>query len=354
MLNEMLSDEDDDGRSYYSKIPQHEKERNLVFMMPDVKTHRLLPLAYGYNVFPLIGTYAADVAGGVVPAEDAAWALTRAVLGAFNPLGAPEPGAEDGEDVALYLGNLYYTYNHSGTAGDFGKYNLDATFDDDFGSAGVAGGGAHALEFAPHQMASTVNQLLYIANGKYIAEYNGTTDIFTYNKLDFPTGWVVSSIKWVNNRLWMAVNKTSLTGSNKNRASLFVWDGTTDNPESEIELSGTVGGLYVKNSILYLFYQDITHTGGYKLAYVNGSQIVDLANFSGSLPAYYQISEYKDFILWHSDGNTYAWGSGDKELPIYEFQRQLRKDARWQYTNQAKEEVSDVALKVLRDFGFQG
>jgi hypothetical protein len=46
--------------------------------------------------------------------------------------------------------------------------------------------------------------------------------------------------------------------------------------------------------------------------------------------------------------------TGEKEVPIYEFQRQLRKDNRWQYTNQAKEEVSDVALKVLRDFGFQG
>lgn len=46
--------------------------------------------------------------------------------------------------------------------------------------------------------------------------------------------------------------------------------------------------------------------------------------------------------------------AGDKEVPLYEFQRQLRKDARWQYTDQAKEEVSDVALKVLRDFGFQG
>ena len=46
--------------------------------------------------------------------------------------------------------------------------------------------------------------------------------------------------------------------------------------------------------------------------------------------------------------------TGDREIPIYEFQRQLRKDNRWQYTNQAKEEVSDVALKVLRDFGFQG
>jgi hypothetical protein len=44
----------------------------------------------------------------------------------------------------------------------------------------------------------------------------------------------------------------------------------------------------------------------------------------------------------------------EKEMSLYDFQRELRKDARWQYTNQAKEEVSSVALQVLRDFGFQG
>lgn len=44
----------------------------------------------------------------------------------------------------------------------------------------------------------------------------------------------------------------------------------------------------------------------------------------------------------------------DKEMSLYDFQRQLRKDARWQYTNNAREEVSNSALKVLQDFGFQG
>ena len=46
--------------------------------------------------------------------------------------------------------------------------------------------------------------------------------------------------------------------------------------------------------------------------------------------------------------------TGEKELPLYEFQRQLRKDSRWQYTDQAKQEVSSAAFQVLRDFGFQG
>ena len=45
---------------------------------------------------------------------------------------------------------------------------------------------------------------------------------------------------------------------------------------------------------------------------------------------------------------------GDKELPIYEFRKLLKKDPRWQYTNNAREEVSNKVLRVLRDFGFQG
>jgi hypothetical protein len=42
------------------------------------------------------------------------------------------------------------------------------------------------------------------------------------------------------------------------------------------------------------------------------------------------------------------------EMPIYDFQRALRKDARWQYTNKARKEVSDSVTKVLQDFGFVG
>lgn len=44
----------------------------------------------------------------------------------------------------------------------------------------------------------------------------------------------------------------------------------------------------------------------------------------------------------------------DKEMSLYDFQRSLRQDARWQYTDNAREDVSNSALKVLQDFGFQG
>lgn len=48
-----------------------------------------------------------------------------------------------------------------------------------------------------------------------------------------------------------------------------------------------------------------------------------------------------------------AYGQ-DKEMSIYDFKRAIRKDSRWQYTDNAREEVSSVALNVLRNFGFQG
>lgn len=42
------------------------------------------------------------------------------------------------------------------------------------------------------------------------------------------------------------------------------------------------------------------------------------------------------------------------DMNIYDFKKLLRADNRWQYTENAKKEVSDAALNVLRDFGFQG
>jgi hypothetical protein len=42
------------------------------------------------------------------------------------------------------------------------------------------------------------------------------------------------------------------------------------------------------------------------------------------------------------------------DMNIYEFKKALRKDNRWQYTEQARQDVSSATLDILRDFGFQG
>lgn len=44
----------------------------------------------------------------------------------------------------------------------------------------------------------------------------------------------------------------------------------------------------------------------------------------------------------------------DREMSIYDFQRNLRQDPRWEYTDAARSEVSGLVNKVLKDFGFVG
>jgi len=42
------------------------------------------------------------------------------------------------------------------------------------------------------------------------------------------------------------------------------------------------------------------------------------------------------------------------DMNLYDFKKALRQDKRWQYTEQARADVSTAAFNVLRDFGFQG
>lgn len=222
-----------------------------------------------------------------------------------NPAGTAENDKTIGSGTIVVL------------AGDIGKYDLVTTFDDDWGSTVPSGFGS-LVGGVPHQIVVGGNDTMYIANGRYVTSYDGTTLI--PQSLDLPAGSVIQSIAWMSDRLWIAANRTNLTGSNKNSSSIFIWDGTTDSWEAEIKLMGTAGGLHVKNGVLYCTYQDITSTGGYKLAYVNGSSVSDLCNFTGGLPAYYQLTDYKDFILWNSNGNLFAFGAGDKDLNVKVFQ----------------------------------
>ena len=43
----------------------------------------------------------------------------------------------------------------------------------------------------------------------------------------------------------------------------------------------------------------------------------------------------------------------DKEMPLYEFEKALRKDSRWQYTNNARDKVSQISQRIRQDFGFE-
>jgi hypothetical protein len=61
--NAGISGEDDDGKLHWDKIPDYEKQRNLIIMNPlDGKTYAKIPMPYGFGFFPYAATRLMDAA----------------------------------------------------------------------------------------------------------------------------------------------------------------------------------------------------------------------------------------------------------------------------------------------------
>jgi len=89
VLNELNSDDDEDGESFYSKIADFEKERNIIIMKPNGKDYFKIPLPYGVNVFYVAGTLIADATQKIKTPGEAAVGIMEAALGSFSPINFP-------------------------------------------------------------------------------------------------------------------------------------------------------------------------------------------------------------------------------------------------------------------------
>jgi len=87
LLNEALSDDDEDGKSFYSKIPDFEKERNIIIMTG--KDYIKIPLPYGLNVFYVAGNAMADAGQGIKTVGEVATNILQAAIGSFSPINFP-------------------------------------------------------------------------------------------------------------------------------------------------------------------------------------------------------------------------------------------------------------------------
>ena len=84
-VNEAFSDDDEDGKSFYSKISDYEKERNMIIMVGG-KNYIKIPMPYGYNVFANMGTAVSEVAMGNREIDDALMFLLSSAFGSFSPI----------------------------------------------------------------------------------------------------------------------------------------------------------------------------------------------------------------------------------------------------------------------------
>ena len=85
VLNQALSDEDEDGTLFYDKIPDYVKERNLIVMY-DGKNYFTIPMPYGFSVFANIGSVSAEVASGSREIDEAMFFLANSFVSSFSPI----------------------------------------------------------------------------------------------------------------------------------------------------------------------------------------------------------------------------------------------------------------------------
>lgn len=231
-------------------------------------------------------------------------------------------GVVTGSDLVHYKGKVIYSYNDStldtgSPGGNLGAYDVTgATFDDDYWTTALSG---TILQNAPHYMMIGGDDILYITNGQYIASLDGTTD--TEQGIDFWQDSQTVSLAWYQNRVVVAVNRPNVSGSNFNESGIYRWDGVSPSWEGDpIEVSGAIGALYVKNGVLFVWWQDSAGTGAYQFGYVDGLQLMPLRRFDGSLPNHNQVGEYQGFLAWVSGDEIYLWGSRDADVPTRLFQ----------------------------------
>lgn len=220
----------------------------------------------------------------------------------------------DGESVALFKGTLLYFFNKS-SGGDIGTYDLSSTFDDDWGSTVPTGAGA--LQKAAHPSA-TKEDLVVFGNGRYVGTYTGTTATLALTKLDFGNDAEVVDVAFNGNQWILAVN-SGVSGTNKNESSIFLWGGAGINSILDDQLDvgpQKIGFVYPVGGVVYVAYQDLTTTAGYKIGYISGRKLKALGYFTGSLPNFAQKTMYKDTIIFLSNGLVYSCGASTEDLPI--------------------------------------
>jgi hypothetical protein len=221
----------------------------------------------------------------------------------------------DGESV-IQLGTDIYGFYNKSSGGDILKMPLSTeVIDVDWGSTTPTG--AAALQKAVHPVAVKEDVMIF-GNGQYLGTYIGGSNTLAPTKLDFGVGNEVADVIFFGNQWLIAVN-SGITGSNKNFGQIYTYDGGALSSILSDEVGigfQKIGFLFEHNGVVYVAYQDLSSSGGYKIGYLAGRQIKTLAHFTGSLPSFSQKTLYKNTILFASSGSLYSAGAIVDEFPF--------------------------------------
>ena len=222
--------------------------------------------------------------------------------------------ATDGESCIELRGNLYTFFNKT-SGGDISKYDLATTFDHDWGSTVPVGFGA--LQKAPHPVAKK-EDLMVFGNGRYAGVYDDSATTIDLTQWDFGNDAEVADVVFHANNWWIAVNY-GVSGTNRNYAEIFLADpaGVSTLLADETGVGPQrIGFLMSINGRIWVAYQDLSFSGGFKIGYILGRQLIPVAHFTGALPGFNQKTLYKNTILFVSSALIWSCGAVIEDLPM--------------------------------------
>lgn len=247
--------------------------------------------AYGIGATKLFEISSTTVASGGTPS----WPVTIT-------------NAVAGKSVAYLKGKLFYFFNRAADAA-IGTYDLSTTFNHTWQT------GLNKSDLIP---SATKEDILIFGHGKNVGVYFDSTATMTLDQLDFGDNHEVADIAFHGNQWIIAVN-SGTTGTNRTSSQIYTYEaGATTSVLSDETAVGLqrIGFVFPFNGIVYVAYQDLSFTGGYKIGYISGRRIETLAHFTGTLPDHRQKTLYKNMILFAAGGKLYTAGSIIPELPF--------------------------------------
>lgn len=236
----------------------------------------------------------------------------------------------DGSDSVIYYagGTKYLFYSWvDNTDGDIGRWDLSATFDDDFMTTVPSGASATGFQNTTLKTIPLIvgdDNILYAGNGRYVAAYNGNlgTPTINYQALDLPSDYIITSFAKLKNFLVIYAYKGATNSGGtffKTETTAFFWDYTSDSFTYAFNLPGNYvnGGFIYKNTVgCFVFGENYGFTNSHqnKMLIFNGDKFDVIktypTNGSGiTIPGHGGVEVFDDVIQWNANGYIYQYSS---------------------------------------------
>ena len=225
-----------------------------------------------------------------------------------------------GNSICKLDNYLYYFYNTS-SGMNIGRSDLNSTYEDTFitligstsGTTSFSDGQSGIIPTRALNVAGTKNaeNLIMFGHGnqlgfltptnivKQVVDMSSDSEIVD---IDLHNGYIVVGI---NNKL-----------SNKNSDVYYFSQNIaeTEDTYGYVHINGKIGCLISDNGTLYVVYS--TEDNVVRVAYLNGSTLVDITSFKGSLPNCFQKTKVMDFLMLKSGTNVVAIGNSAVGLGV--------------------------------------